>query len=241
MPAMVRSLSPAWLASYHRASRDPATSALAILPLVVLYGVGLAHASPRARSGVDPVSEQLLAILPPEGYLGLQVGLAFALLIFAAARARGAFRSRLALTAPVVGESTLYGLTLGLAVLWILDTALALSTGGGGGDLLDRAVTAAGAGLHEELVFRLLLLTGLVLLVRRVLSWPSKIAVVLAVLLSSLAFAAAHHIAGEPFAAFPFAYRSVAGALFACLYLLRGFGVVVWTHAIYDFYVLGLG
>ena len=74
----------------------------------------------------------------------------------------------------------------------------------------------------------------------RLLAMPQAIAVLFAVIGSSLLFAGAHHWAGETYTDYAFAYRSVAGGLFAVLQLTRGFAVAVWTHASYDFYVTGL-
>jgi hypothetical protein len=36
-----------------------------------------------------------------------------------------------------------------------------------------------------------------------------------------------------------FAFRAVAGLLFSTLYLLRGFGITAWTHALYDLMLVG--
>jgi membrane protease YdiL (CAAX protease family) len=60
--------------------------------------------------------------------------------------------------------------------------------------------------------------------------------------LASLAFAAAHHVGphGEPIALaasgfwFAFSFRFLAGLFFSLLFVYRGFGIAVGTHAIYD-------
>ncbi|MCA9513741.1 MAG: CPBP family intramembrane metalloprotease [Myxococcales bacterium] len=237
---LLERIAPAWLARYWHATREPETVALAIAPLVLVYGVGLAHASEHARAGVDLVSGQLLRVLPATGYLALQIAIAGGLVLFAAVRSRAtaSFRERLVVSGPLVGEAIVYGLTLGGAILWLFDRLAALAIAPS--PVLDRTVAAAGAGLYEELLFRLLLITVLVVLVRRAFDLPRYAVIGGAVVLSSLVFAAAHHLAGEPFALFPFAYRTVAGALFAGLFLSRGFAVAAWSHAAYDFYTLTL-
>ena len=57
---------------------------------------------------------------------------------------------------------------------------------------------------------------------------------------SSLLFSAAHHLGplGEPFDAYVFTYRAVCGLLLGIVYLSRGFGVAVWTHALYNALVI---
>jgi membrane protease YdiL (CAAX protease family) len=98
-----------------------------------------------------------------------------------------------------------------------------------------QVITFVGAGIYEEVIFRLLLclaLRGLLTLVATPgwISWP----VVLVV--SSLVFAAAHHIGpyGEPFHRFVFVFRALAGLYFSLLYQTRGFGIAVGAHAGYD-------
>jgi membrane protease YdiL (CAAX protease family) len=95
-----------------------------------------------------------------------------------------------------------------------------------------------GAGVYEELLFRLLLLPLLAWVLRRLAMSPAA-AMVGAVLLSSLLFAIAHHIGpyGEPFAWFKFFFRLLAGIFFAVLFVYRGFGIAAGTHAGYDLLV----
>jgi membrane protease YdiL (CAAX protease family) len=70
---------------------------------------------------------------------------------------------------------------------------------------------------------------------------PTWAAVAVTMTVSSLLFALAHHVPphGEPLAVWPLAFRALAGALFATIYYLRGFAVAVYTHTIYDIYVMG--
>ena len=69
------------------------------------------------------------------------------------------------------------------------------------------------------------------------LSRPRALAV--AVLTTSLAFSLAHYVgpAAEAFDLFTFTFRTIAGAFFAVLFVTRGFGVAVGTHAAYDLLV----
>ena len=60
----------------------------------------------------------------------------------------------------------------------------------------------------------------------------------IAIVVTSLAFSAAHYDFvtpyGEPFALASFAFRLVAGGFFAILFVYRGFGIAAGTHALYD-------
>ena len=99
-------------------------------------------------------------------------------------------------------------------------------------------VTYVGAGIYEEFLFRVLLFGGLYLLLRTV-RLPKILAVGLAAAAAAGLFAAAHHFgpAGEPVVPALFLFRLAAGLYFTAVYLFRGFGVAIGTHAGYDILV----
>ncbi len=99
-------------------------------------------------------------------------------------------------------------------------------------------VTFIGAGIYEEVLFRLGLFSVLCFVLRLVLL-PKPLAVGIAAVAGSLLFAAAHHVgdAGEPLDAVRFLFRATAGLYFTALYVVRGFGVAVGAHAGYDILV----
>jgi hypothetical protein len=96
-------------------------------------------------------------------------------------------------------------------------------------------LTFIGAGIYEEVLFRLGLFSGLVLLLRTV-GIPTILAIVVGACVAAVAFAAAHHIGpyGEKMRADYFVFRTVAGLFFTLLYATRGFGIAVGAHAGYD-------
>jgi len=98
-----------------------------------------------------------------------------------------------------------------------------------------QVLTYIGAGIYEEVLFRLGLF-GLVALVLRTVRLPWVVAWGLAACVTALAFAAAHHIGpyGEPMRADYFIFRTVAGLYFTVLFVGRGFGIAVGAHAGYD-------
>jgi hypothetical protein len=105
-------------------------------------------------------------------------------------------------------------------------------------------VMSLGAGLYEELAFRVVLF-GLGLRCLRIL-WPSKAWWRRALLgagwacASAMTFSAWHHLGalGEEFDARVFVFRAVCGLIFTVIYVTRGFAPVVWTHVLYDVWVL---
>jgi membrane protease YdiL (CAAX protease family) len=92
-----------------------------------------------------------------------------------------------------------------------------------------------GAGIYEEAVFRLALIP-MIFGIGRLLQLPEIGANVLAVTSSSLLFSLAHHIGApsEVFTWYAFVFRWAAGIFFAWVFVVRGFGVAVGTHTLYD-------
>jgi membrane protease YdiL (CAAX protease family) len=108
--------------------------------------------------------------------------------------------------------------------------------------LLASIVTGIGAGIYEELVFRLILICVLMLLFQDVLRLSHKNSIILSVLVSAGLFSAHHHIVfvdgqlalSAAFNWTEFGFRTIAGIYFAVLFAIRGFGITAGTHAFYD-------
>lgn len=105
-----------------------------------------------------------------------------------------------------------------------------------GSELGPRLISYIGAGVYEEVMFRLALLPAVLVVLRVVFRMPKGWAAGMAVFLTSLIFSVAHYLgpAGEAFSIFGFTFRATAGCFFATLYLFRGFGITVGCHALYD-------
>ncbi len=97
-----------------------------------------------------------------------------------------------------------------------------------------------GAALYEELLFRLVLIAAVHLLAADLLRMKDTPAKILAVAVSAVAFTLYHDVVGASGAvAWPFvATYMFAGLYFGTVYILRGFGIVVGVHALYDLAVL---
>ena len=103
-------------------------------------------------------------------------------------------------------------------------------------------VTGIGAGIYEELIFRLVLICLLMLLFQDLFGMKKKPAVILSVVISAVLFSVHHHIffangqfhQGDIFTVGKFTFRAIAGGYFAVLYAVRGFGITAGTHAFYN-------
>jgi membrane protease YdiL (CAAX protease family) len=100
-----------------------------------------------------------------------------------------------------------------------------------------RLTIAIGAGLYEEMLFRLIGMALLHFILADLIGAPQKWATAGAVILSALAFAAYH----QPADATAWATYILSGVYLGTVYGMRGFGIVVGTHALYDVLVLAVG
>jgi membrane protease YdiL (CAAX protease family) len=110
----------------------------------------------------------------------------------------------------------------------------------GSGDWRRMFVLSLGAGIYEELVFRLIALTLLHIALIDVLRLPKFWGYLSMVLISSLAFAFYHYLGNERFSWQSLVFRTAAGGYFAVLFLTRGFGVTAFSHSAYDILVIYL-
>lgn len=109
---------------------------------------------------------------------------------------------------------------------------------------LAHLVTSVGAGIYEELVFRLILVGLILLITEDLCKVKSLTATIIAVLVSAALFSAHHYVgvqeghivrlAHEPFTIPSFMFRTVAGIYFAILFRYRGYGITAGTHAVYN-------
>lgn len=97
---------------------------------------------------------------------------------------------------------------------------------------------SVGAGLYEELVFRVLLVYGLFYAFLKMMR-PHR-AQLGAILLAAFLFSLAHYIGsmGDVFTISSFLFRMVFGLALNLLLWVRGFGITAWTHAIYNILVM---
>jgi membrane protease YdiL (CAAX protease family) len=220
---------------------DPLTSAIFVFPIFLIYQLGILTG--KGQNGVDFVTSALIQLSERDlgNYL---IVLAASLVVYAAVliilRKRGRFNLNAFL--PVVAESAFYALTMGTVILAIMSKMSSfvpgLSIFGGGPGPIEIVIISAGAGIHEELIFRVVGMGGLSWLLSGMMG--KRRAWLVALVVSSLVFSLAHHIgpAGESFTFAAFVFRALAGVFFALVYALRGFAVAVWTHMLYDVYVL---
>jgi hypothetical protein len=228
--------------------RNLLTSLVLVFPLFLLYQIGVLFTLPMLN-GADFLTVLLFRNLhlTRSAYLGYT---ALVAILFAIAvgmlRRRQRFDARLII--PVAIESAIYALTMGSLIVFVMTRVFGISprlAGGAGGviaqqGLATRVVMSLGAGVYEETVFRLLILGGLVALLEKVVGLRRFVALIVGLVVSAALFSAMHHIPpyGDPLRLGIFTFRCLAGVIFGLIFWFRGFAVAVYTHALYDLYVL---
>lgn len=233
---------------YLELTRSLTYSLLFAIPLLLLYELGtlwVARSDPMAlRNGADVLLRSLLAAGGVTGTMALtSLLLVVALVLILLERRRRPVPLRAAPFAGMAAESLLYavllGIVVGTATAWMLGGfSLRLAADAGVLSTLSLPqgiILSLGAGLYEELVFRVLLVGGLWALFRSSGLTRTRSGVFSA-LLAALIFSAFHYIGpyGDQWSVASFLFRFLAGLAFSALFLLRGFGITAWTHALYD-------
>ncbi|HEY8105895.1 MAG TPA: CPBP family glutamic-type intramembrane protease [Gemmatimonadales bacterium] len=233
------------MSDYWRLSKSPRYSLLFALPLLLVYealAFALSHdALTGVRNGADVLLKSAFVWLGGRSGLivfgVLLIGTGVALIL----RDRAAGRPRLTIFLAMAGESVLYaalfGAVAGGLTGLLLQGLVRLTIGVEPRlDLPTQLMISLGAGIYEELLFRVLIVGLLAWLARRVFGWREVWAGVFATTVGALIFSAFHYIGpyGDRLALPSFTFRVIAGVLFSGLYLTRGFGITAWTHALYD-------
>ncbi len=96
---------------------------------------------------------------------------------------------------------------------------------------------AIGAGIFEELIFRMILISAFLVILERGLSLSSNWAALIAIFLAACVFAA-FHLFMEMYSFPIFTQRVFGGVLLGVLYRYRGYGISVYSHIIFNFLIL---
>jgi len=221
--------------TYWQAARQPLCCLVFLFPLVAAYEMGALVLRPEAWPEQRLVAQSLIQHLG--AWLGTDAvwvpGAALVLtLVIWQVWSRESWRLRAWIPLLMIGESLL--LTPPLFVLGML---LQQMSGGPAGETLRvQIVLALGAGVYEELVFRLYLISALTGLLTVVCRLPRRTAIRAAVVLAALAFAGCHFgpIGSETFSWPLFVMLTAAGAYLSVIFALRGLGVATGCHAAYN-------
>lgn len=226
--------------AYLRRTSSARFSVLMALPLWVAYELGVlltdaGWGQAGVRVGSDVWIDSLLATMGMPGLLGSGVAfLVIGIAVFWYERSQR-FRWRWGDVPLLVVESLLYAIVLSVLVSYVVGALLMRVAPMQGLPLVQQLVLSLGAGLYEEVVFRVVLVSGLAALLRYLGSARDR-AYVVAAVAAALIFSLVHYLGplGDAFALGSFLYRALFGLMLNVVYVTRGFAVAAWTHALYD-------
>lgn len=242
-------------ATYWNESARPLVALVFIAPMILAYEGGLLVLGPRSmRNGADAWLRELL-----EGAGFTQYFLLPCLTCAILVGWHHVNRERWKVAWSVLYGMLLEAMLLGLLLLLLARALTNALTGTelqaptelslGDARSFGQIVAFFGAGIYEELLFRLMMFPAIAALLR-LAGTPRRMSWVLSIVITSLIFAAAHYqldlmlgsyhlvtTVGDTFEWSSFLFRASAGVFFAALFLARGFGVAAGTHACYDILV----
>ena len=229
-----------WLAHYLEDSRRWDIAVLMTAPLFALYELCLLVLTRgEIRNAADVRLKEWMLFLHPQVPLVVNTLL---LLGFIGAALWREKRPHVSWLTPVMLlESALWALILGPFTLLLMKGMPLLATAMGKGPVLEVAF-GVGAGLYEEVLFRLMIVGGLSWILTRFGKFPAWFALGAPVVFGAVLFAMFHHVGplGDPIEPRLVAFRILAGLMLGTIYVTRGITVAIWTHALYDV-LLALG
>ncbi|MEM7627820.1 MAG: CPBP family intramembrane glutamic endopeptidase [Planctomycetota bacterium] len=235
---------------YFELSSRPLMMLVFLLPLIIAYEVGSVLFLTSNESTADGIlARRLLAqVFELFGAVGLVLPGLMVITVLGLQHIlrRDPWRVHLGVLPLMVLEAlVLTAPLLVLAVALGSGITAAAATGSPAATLLDlpwtdRLTIAIGAGVYEELVFRLMLITLVHFVVVDLIGRRDGLGRFLGVVLSALAFAVYHDLNpdGQGIDLRRLAFFFAAGVYFGVLFLWRGLGMPVAVHVVYDVLVL---
>jgi hypothetical protein len=228
---------------YLQQSSGPWADLALTLPIFVLYHLLVIFVD--VRNAADLVTRELVQLsndsLPAYGGLTLVIGSVFVGVLLMAGREHELHWQRFAW---IAFEGVIYATMMRFVAAYVVGR-LHLS-GAGIGDRFTGLVMSLGAGFYEEIAFRVLLfglgLKLLSLLFVGLLPFKRIVVALAWATVSAAVFSGWHYAGalGDPFELRSFVFRWVCGLIFTAIYAFRGFAPAVWTHTLYDVWVLVL-
>ena len=243
--------------SYFDMSRSPRYSVLFALPLLIAYeALAAALTGPRSasqvRNGADVLlKEAFIAVAGRNGpliFIAAVVGIGIWFIARDIKRSGQGVRPLVfgGMVAESIALAAIFGVIIGTMTVKLLGSLHVLAMTGAPTTQIaamswsTRLMLSLGAGLYEELLFRVLLVSALAAGSRIVFGFGTRGAGVFATIVGALIFSGFHYIGpyGDPFRLTSFTFRAISGVAFSALYLTRGFGITAWTHSLYDAFLL---
>ena len=228
--------------SYFLQTRSSFYSFLFTIPLFFIYEVGILFLSKDdilvVRNGADFLMRSILESFGILGLYGLGaiflIGFIITYIYFFNDNSNKSIRADYLFI--MIFESVCWAL-----ILYFLLSKFMLALMNPIGKTIAQQVTlAVGAGIYEEFLFRVMLISGLTGIIGFVFLWSEKTRKAAALIIAAGIFSAFHFMGdyGDYFSMELFLLRFFAGIVLGILYISRGFGITAYAHSIYDLIVL---
>lgn len=228
--------------NYFIITKSPIYSFIFTLPLFVIYEIGLFLISSKdlimMRNGADALLRQILE--PLGNFAFYWIGFGFFIGFFITYYMKKDKWSFLILKGKFLIFMAVESLFFAFFLFSFMSNIKILLMSHTGSILIQQVTLAIGAGIYEEILFRVLLIACLANILEFIFDWSKLSIYTSALMISSAVFSLFHFIGefGDYYSFDIFMYRFLAGIFLGSLYLLRGFGIAAWTHAIYDIIVI---
>ena len=218
------------------------------VPLFLIYEIGIILTSSdnlfAVRNGADALMRQILVStldLSTFGTNGLYLmGVVFFIGFITVYFLQRAFWDQISLNNDFLIVMFIESILWAIILFFLMSNAqilLMLTTG----KILAQQVTlAVGAGIYEEMLFRVILIYLISSILGFVFLWGKKLKQVMAMVIAAGIFSLFHFMGdfGDSFSFDIFMVRFLAGIVLGLLYFARGFGITAWTHSIYDLIIV---
>ncbi len=228
-----------YLKEYWQDSKSPLYSLIFTLPLIIVYE-GLLFTMNHSdiagmRNGADALIRQFFAMFGIYGFylVGFVILLVLFLIYLFQHKNRKLSNLNKQFFLLMLLESMFYATLLNLVLNKFLIIPLMNIESLNNREIIAMSI---GAGVYEELVFRIIFLQAIVIISRYLLRLNKVTSVVMGIILSSVIFSGFHYIGpmGDSINIISFTFRFIAGIMLAAIYILRGYGIAVYSHALYD-------
>jgi hypothetical protein len=235
---------PGYIDDVHR----PVTCLVFLLPIIVLYELGVIYLSSNisaeqvARVVAFQLLQKFLALFGATGYY--LPGLAIIAILVAWQFATGdTWKVKSRTLAGMALESMM--LAIPLLVMSHVASSYATKMAAVTDEVvrnrwLGELLLSVGAGIYEELLFRLILISLLSVVLMDIFNIGEGPAIFTIMIASAVIFSLYHYLGDETFRLNSFVFRTMAGGYLAGIFILRGFGITVGCHVFYDIAALVL-
>lgn len=224
---------------YWKQSKSPLYSLVFILPLVIIYETlifTMNHSDiVGIRNGADVLVRQFFAMFGIYGFylVGFVIMVVLFLIYYFQEKEKKQQPFYRQFFLLMFMESMFYAYLLHIVMNKLLFITLmdveSLNIG-------EKIAMCIGAGVYEELIFRIIFLQAIYILSKFVFRFSKTISIIVAIAISSFIFSWFHYIGifGDQLEIISFLFRFLAGAILGTIFFFRGYGIAVYAHALYD-------